>query len=209
MPYLTHAYSSSGRIHLYYSEFFHHRHFSSVSDKLVLQMVPTNIGKHILLIPESCKMWNVHKWDLRTDFFIRPVGEWDPRSLVQLVFLLQQGKVKMTHFGTWAHMRMMSVFVLSQSTMIFTTGIRPWLVRICSLSKRLFSLWTEGLVCTLPSESESISVRQHQVNQKPEAHPSVIPLPPQSDVGLKQRFRGTELSACLISSKACLWDRIF
>lgn len=58
---------------------------------------------------------------------------------------------------TWAHMRIMSVFVLSQSTKTFTTWINPWLVSISSFSKRVFSLCSDRELCWLPSESESKS----------------------------------------------------
>lgn len=58
---------------------------------------------------------------------------------------------------TCAHMRIMSVFVLSQSIKTFTTWINPWLVRISSFSKRVFSLCTDWVLCWLSSESEPMS----------------------------------------------------
>lgn len=65
------------------------------------------------------------------------------------------------HF-TCAHMRMISVFVLSQSIKTLTTCIRPWLVRISSFSRKLFSLWTDLVLCWLPSESESRSSEKNK-----------------------------------------------
>lgn len=67
---------------------------------------------------------------------------------------------KASRLLTWAHMRIMSVFARSQSTKIFTTWIKPWLVSISSFSKSVFSLRTDWQLCWLHSESESKSGEQ-------------------------------------------------
>lgn len=78
-------------------------------------------------------------------------------------FVNKAGKIR--HL-TCAHMRIISVFVRSQSRNTLTTWINPWLVIISSFSNRVFSLCTDSVLCWLPSESESKSGELGKMSQK-------------------------------------------